>query len=52
MVNPAPSVELARHLKARLIEITGDCGHLAPGCEGKKMNEAVRSFLLESQGVK
>ncbi len=52
MVNPAPSVALARHLKARLVELTGDCGHLAPGCEGKKMNEAVRSFLLESSGAK
>jgi homoserine O-acetyltransferase len=52
MVNPAPSVELARHLKARLVELTGDCGHLAPGCEGKKMNEAIRGFLQEGQGAK
>ncbi len=52
MVNPAPSVELARHLEARLVELTGDCGHLAPGCEGKKMNEAIRSFLQEGQGAK
>lgn len=52
MVNPAPSVELARHLKARLVELTGDCGHLAPGCEGKKMNEAIRSFLQEGQGAR
>jgi homoserine O-acetyltransferase len=52
MVNPAPSVALARHLKARLVELTGDCGHLATGCEGKKMNEAVRIFLQEGQGVK
>jgi homoserine O-acetyltransferase len=50
MVNPAPSVALARHLKARLVELTGDCGHLATGCEGKKMNEAIRSFLREGQG--
>ena len=52
MVNPAPSVELARHLEARLVELTGDCGHLAPGCEGKKMNEAIRSFLQEGQAAK
>ncbi len=52
MVNPAPSVALARHLKARLVELTGDCGHLATGCEGKKMNEAVRGFLQEGQGNK
>jgi homoserine O-acetyltransferase len=52
MVNPAPSVELARHLGARLVELTGDCGHLATGCEGKKMNEAIRSFLREGQGAK
>jgi homoserine O-acetyltransferase len=51
MVNPAPSVELARHLGARLVELTGDCGHLATGCEGKKMNEAIRSFLQEGRGV-
>lgn len=45
MVNPAPSVTLAKALNARLVELTGDCGHIATGCEGKKMNEAVRTFL-------
>ncbi|MBD0260947.1 MAG: hypothetical protein ICV83_34945, partial [Cytophagales bacterium] len=42
MVNPAPSVELAGYLKARLVKLTGDCGHLATGCEGKK-NERGRA---------
>jgi hypothetical protein len=34
MVNPALSVEPI-----------GDCGHMATGSKGKKMNKVVRSFL-------
>lgn len=45
MVNPLPAVEFGRVLKAAIIELTGDCGHLAPGCESSKVNAAVAAGL-------
>jgi hypothetical protein len=39
------SAEFARLLKARLLTLEGDCGHLAPGCESQKLNPAVAEFL-------
>jgi homoserine O-acetyltransferase len=45
MVNPTPATELAKAAHASLIELTSDCGHLAPGCESAKVNPAVRKFL-------
>jgi homoserine O-acetyltransferase len=47
MVNPTPALELAKLLHAQVLELTGDCGHIAPGCEKDKMNAAVRKFLEE-----
>jgi homoserine O-acetyltransferase/O-succinyltransferase len=47
MVNPTPATELAKAAHAALIELTSDCGHLAPGCEAEKVNPAVRSFLAK-----
>jgi homoserine O-acetyltransferase len=45
MVNPAPALEFAKLLNATLVLLEGDCGHLAPGCEGAKMTPAVQEFL-------
>jgi hypothetical protein len=28
-----------------VLTLEGDCGHLAPGCEWRKMNPAVADFL-------
>ena len=47
MVNPTPATELAKAAHAALIELTSDCGHLAPGCEAQKVNPAVRAFLAK-----
>jgi homoserine O-acetyltransferase len=47
MVNPTPATELAKAAHAELIELTSDCGHLAPGCEAEKVNPAVREFLAK-----
>ncbi|MDQ3907488.1 MAG: alpha/beta fold hydrolase [Acidobacteriota bacterium] len=44
-VTPGPAIEFARLLKAQLLTLEGDCGHLAPGCEAQKLNPAVAEFL-------
>ncbi len=45
VVTPGPATEFARLLKAQLLTLEGDCGHLAPGCEAQKLNPAVAEFL-------
>ena len=45
MVNPIPAMEFGKELKATIVELTGDCGHLAPGCETSKVNAAVATAL-------
>jgi homoserine O-acetyltransferase len=49
MVNPAPAIDFARLAHLDLLELTSDCGHGAPSCEGPKMTEAVRSFLARER---
>ena len=45
VVTPGPALEFAQLLKARTLELEGDCGHLAPSCEWQKVNPAVAEFL-------
>lgn len=45
VVTPGPAREFARLLRAPLLELESDCGHLAPGCESQKVNAAVAEFL-------
>jgi homoserine O-acetyltransferase len=45
MVNPIPATEFGRPLKATIVELTGDCGHLATGCESSRVNAAVAAGL-------
>ncbi len=45
MVNPTPALNFARLLHAQTLELTSNCGHLSPGCEGKKMDSAIQEFL-------
>jgi homoserine O-acetyltransferase len=45
VVTPGPATEFARLLKAQLLTLEGDCGHLAPGCESQKLTPAVNEFL-------
>jgi homoserine O-acetyltransferase/O-succinyltransferase len=45
MVNPGPSRELAATLGARLVTLSGDCGHLASGCEREVLTREVAEFL-------
>jgi homoserine O-acetyltransferase len=45
MVNPTPARNFAQLTKARVVELTGPCGHLANGCEKDKVIQAVSDFL-------
>lgn len=45
MVNPAPARELARLAKLPLVTLSGDCGHLATGCEKDVLQREVSRFL-------
>jgi homoserine O-acetyltransferase len=45
MVNPEPALEFARVLKATVVTLTSDCGHVAPGCETPRVNAAVAAAL-------
>jgi homoserine O-acetyltransferase/O-succinyltransferase len=47
MVNPGPSLGFAEAVGARVVHLEGDCGHLAPTCESRKVQDAVRAFLVE-----
>ena len=45
MVNPIPALDFAKLIHARTLELTSDCGHLAPGCEAQKVNATIAKFL-------
>jgi homoserine O-acetyltransferase len=45
MVNPIPAIKLAGYQHAKLLVLTSDCGHLAPGCEISKVSKAIAEFL-------
>jgi homoserine O-acetyltransferase len=47
VVTPEPAREFAKLLNAQLIELTGDCGHQAAGCEQEKVNPIVVEFLAK-----
>ena len=45
MVTPGPALEIAAAAKARVLELTSDCGHLVPVCERDKIAAAIAEFL-------
>ena len=45
VVTPGPASEFATLLGAKLLDLDGDCGHLATTCESRRLNEAVAEFL-------
>lgn len=44
-VRPEPARELARLLEADLVELEGDCGHLATVCERERLQNEIRAFM-------
>ncbi|HSB26867.1 MAG TPA: alpha/beta fold hydrolase [Pyrinomonadaceae bacterium] len=47
VVSPGPAIELAQLIKARVLVLEGDCGHIATSCEANKLNPAVDEFLRQ-----
>lgn len=45
IVNPVNPIAFAKVLNYEFLELTGDCGHLAPWCESEKVKKAVSDFL-------
>ncbi len=45
MVNPGPALEFAPLVKASIVELSGDCGHISTGCEAPKVAAAVAQAL-------
>jgi homoserine O-acetyltransferase len=50
VVTPGPALEFAPLVKAKLLELESDCGHLATSCESQKIGAAVREFLDHVSG--
>ena len=44
-VNPEAARKFAQAINAPVVELTGDCGHLATACEAPKVEAAVKEFL-------
>lgn len=47
VVTPVPAFEFGGLLHARIVRLEGDCGHIAPNCEGPKVAAAVQGFLYQ-----
>ncbi len=45
VVTPEPAIEFAHLLRAGLLELESDCGHLAPSCEQAEVAKTVGEFL-------
>jgi len=45
VVTPGPAIDFASLLHSQLLVLESDCGHMAPGCESQKVNQAVTDFL-------
>ncbi len=45
MVNPNPAMDLAKMINSEIYVFNNKCGHLGPGCEMKKFEEVVGTFL-------
>jgi homoserine O-acetyltransferase/O-succinyltransferase len=45
MVNPASAIAMAKTMKIPILELEGDCGHMATSCESEKMNFYIKAFL-------
>ena len=45
VVTPEPAIAFASLIRSQLLVLESDCGHMAPGCESEKVNQAVADFL-------
>ena len=42
-----PALSFAEDAKAQVLKLTGNCGHMATGCESARLTPAVRAFLAQ-----
>jgi homoserine O-acetyltransferase len=47
VVTPEPALQFAAFVGAKLLDLEGDCGHLATVCEGQRLDAAVAEFLKD-----
>jgi homoserine O-acetyltransferase len=47
MVNPTPALAFAKLIKAKVLLLNSDCGHLSPGCKAGMLDRAVAQFLAQ-----
>jgi homoserine O-acetyltransferase len=45
MVTPGPALDFAKLLRAQVLQLDNDCGHIGPGCEESKVDGTIASFL-------
>ncbi len=45
LLNPLPAQEFAKYLNAEVLLLKGNCGHLEPGCQMKKVSQSIQNFL-------
>ncbi len=45
VVTPGPALEFGNLIHSQVLVLESDCGHMAPGCESQKVNQAVADFL-------
>ncbi len=45
MVNPASAIEMGKTMKIPVLELEGNCGHMATSCESEKMGFFIKAFL-------
>jgi homoserine O-acetyltransferase/O-succinyltransferase len=48
VVTPGPAIEFARLQGSKLLVLESDCGHQAPSCESKRVNQTVSKFLASN----
>jgi len=46
VVTPGPALAFAKLIHSQLLILESDCGHMSPGCESQKVNQAVADFLM------
>ncbi len=47
VVIPSEPLAFAKLIQADVLELSGDCGHQAPSCEGEKVRVAIADFLAK-----
>jgi homoserine O-acetyltransferase len=47
VVNPLTSLQFAKLIKAQILQLDSNCGHIAVSCEASRIDEAIARFLQD-----